>query len=163
MEPKNLKILLGLVIIAAVFAGAFVFSGNRNEASPPDDSSGLIIGNSSIYVAEQAPSRNISVAVVRLEGAGFVVVHEDTSGIPGGVLGVSGVLPAGEIKNPAPIPLSRMTQDGETLYAMLHLDDGDGVFDAAKDKPFLDAVGAGPVMMIIDVSRDAIEPGEVKL
>ena len=77
------------------------------------------------------------------------------------ILGVSGLLPSGETKNTPPIALSGATKDGETLYAMLHLDDGDGAFDAAKDKPAQDKVGGEPVMMIITVSQDTTEPGAI--
>lgn len=168
-----MKVFVIFVIIAAVFVSAILFwdsrgvrpedSASRNEAGSAGDSSGLIIGANAIYVAEQVPSRTFAVEVVRLEKPGFVVVHEDAAGAPGGILGASGALPSGETNNLAPIPLSRLTRDGETLYAMLHLDDGDGVFDAAKDKPALDPLGALPVMMIVTVSAEATEPGAVSL
>lgn len=158
-----MKVLLIFVIIAVVFAGIAFFRGSRDEASPSGDSSGLVIGKNAIYVAELAPSRTLTVTMVRLERPGFVAVHEDAAGVPGRILGVSGRLPAGETDNLTPIPLSRLTRDGETLYAMLHLDDGDGVFDAAKDKPALDPVGAFPMMMITAVSAEATPPGAVSL
>ena len=152
------------VIIVAVVVGAVLFFGGSREGSdPPNDSTGLVIGTNAIYVAEQAPSRTLAVAVVRLEKPGFVVVHEDVAGITGGILGASGLLTAGETNNPASIPLSRLTQDGETLYAMLHLDDGDGIFDSVKDKPALDSVDALPVMMIVTVSVEATEPSAMSL
>lgn len=152
-----------LVIIAAVIGTALFFGGSREKSGSPRDSVGLVIGANAIYVAEQVPSRTLAVAVVRLEKPGFVVIHEDAAGTPGGILGISGALPAGETNNLTPIPLSRLTQDGETLYALLHLDDGDGVFDAIKDKPALDPVGALPMMMIVTVSAEATEPGAVSL
>ncbi|MEK7208263.1 MAG: hypothetical protein AAB699_01805 [Patescibacteria group bacterium] len=160
----NRKILVIFVIITAVVVGAVIFfRGGLEEPGSPRDSAGLVIGANAIYVEEQAPSRTLAVAVVRLEKPGFVLVHEDTSGAPGGILGRSALLPAGETNNLATISLSRLTRDGETLYVMIHLDDGDGVFDAVKDKPALDSVGALPVMMSITVSAEATEPGAVSL
>jgi len=100
--------------------------------------------------------------VVYLENPGFVVIHEDSAGTPGKILGASSLVPAGETKN-VPIALSRATKDGEIIYVMLHLDDGDGKFDAAKDKPALDSVSGEPVMMVVMVSKDAAEAGEVSL
>ncbi|MEK7281070.1 MAG: hypothetical protein AAB037_01800, partial [Chloroflexota bacterium] len=148
------KALVLFVISAAVIVGvAFFFRGGREESGLPLDSGGFVIGANAIYVAEQAPSPTLAVVVVRLEKPGFVVVHEDAAGAPGAILGRSAVLPAGETNNPASIPLSRPTRDGETLYAMLYLDDGDGIFDATKDKPALDPVGALPVMMIVIVGE----------
>ncbi|MBI1888580.1 MAG: hypothetical protein HYS15_01455 [Candidatus Spechtbacteria bacterium] len=155
------------VVITVLIAGVALFLRVRLEESgiPPSSSgsTGLIIGANAIYVAEQAPSKTLTVAVVRLEKPGFVVVHEDVAGAPGGILGASAVLPAGETHNLSAILLSRMTRDGETLYAMLHVDDGDGVFDAGKDKPVLDPVSASPMMMIVTVSAEAVEPGAVSL
>ena len=156
----------------AVFVGAVLFfRGDRKEPTPTGDTSGLIVGRNAIYVAEQAPSRTVLVAVARLEKPGFVVIHEDNAGPlrrsfneaskPGKILGTSGVLPAGETKNLTPIALSRMTKDGETLYAMLHFDDGDGVFDPSKDKPAIDSISKEPVMMIFTVSTDASAPAAV--
>lgn len=161
MKTKTF-LFLGIIII--VVAGAFLFlQDGDKEASPAGDSSGLIVSQNAIYVAEQAPGEGITVSVVHLETPGFVAIHEDVSGVPGKILGMSGLLPAGETKNLPPIALSRATKDGETLYTMLHLDDGDGTFDAAKDKPAQDKVGGSPVMMIFTVSAEAEEPTDVSL
>ena len=160
MKTKNL--LLGVIII--VIVGIFLFLGNSGkEPDSAGDSSGLIISTNAIYAAEQAPGQEFSVAVVYLEKPGFVVVHEDNAGKPGQILSASALLPAGENKNTPPIALPRATKDGETLYAMLHLDNGDGQFDAVKDKPAQDKVGGVPVMMIIGVSQGATEPGAINL
>ncbi len=155
----NTKTLVILVVIVAIALGAvFFFRGGSTRPAPTGDSAGYFIGKTAIYVAEQSPSRTVSVAVVRLEKTGFVAIHEDNAGEPGKILGASGVLPAGETKNLTPIMLSRVTADSETLYAMLHFDDGDGAFDVAKDKPALGSLGGEPVTMIFTVSVGAIEP-----
>ena len=125
------------------------------------NSSGLVVGKNAIYVAEQVPSKAISIAVVRFEAPGFVVIHEDVAGVPGAILGRSSILAAGETESLALIPLSRATKDGEMIHAMLHLDDGDGVFDAGKDDPAEDRIGGKPVTMVVIVSADAVEPGVV--
>ena len=158
--------LVLLAIIVAVIGSGLFFRGGHEESGLPGGSTSLVVGTNAIYVAEQAPSEVLSVAVVRLEKPGFVVVHENALGAPGGILGASGLLVAGETNNPVPIALLRLTRDGETLYAMLHLDDGDGIFDAMKDKPALDPINNLPVMMIVIVSRETretIEPGAVSL
>ena len=152
-----------VIICAVIVAAALFFRGSSEKSGPPGDSAGFVIGANAIYVAEQTPSQTLAVEVVRLKKPGFVVVHEDAAGAPGKILGISSALPAGETNNPASIPLSRLTQNGETLYAMLHLDDGDGVFDTLKDKPALDPVGALPVMMILTVSAEATKPSAVSL
>lgn len=131
------------------------------EARERNKASGLIISDNAIYVTEQMPERRISVSTVQLKKPGFVVIHEDANGTPGKTLGVSHLLPAGETENPPPIVLSRLTEDTETIYAMLHIDNGDGHFDASRDQSAIDPVVGEPVMMIITISKDATFPGVV--
>lgn len=158
----NTKTVISLVIvIIAVGIGAmFLFPRETKEPGLDGNPAGFIFGENAIYVTEQAPSKTVSVAVVRLEKPGFVVIHEDTNGAPAKILGASGLIMAGE-KNFLQVALSRSTVDGETIYAMLHLDDGDRAFDAIKDKPVLDRIGGEPVMTIVTISKDATEPGAV--
>ncbi len=159
----NKNALILFVIIVAVIGGSVFFRDGYEEPDSSRDSAGFIIGTNAIYVAEQVPSETLSIAVVRLEKPGFVVIHEDVTGVPGGILGASELLMEGETNNLASIPLSRLTRDGETLYAMLHLDDGDGIFDAMNDKPALDPINALPVMMIVTVGAEVTEPGAISL
>lgn len=161
MSTKKL-ITLGIVIVIFVVITTFVKSGNRGSGEN-HDSSNLIVGNNAIYVAEQAPGNSILVQVVYLEKPGFVVIHEDASESPGKILGASSLLRKGETKNLPAISLSREIKDGETIYAMLHLDNGDSEFDAKNDKPALDPTSGTPVIMIVSVGKDAAEPGAVNL
>ena len=158
MNKKMLLVLGG--VVTAIIAGAVLLQKNTGQPDTAGDSAGLVVGKNAIYVAEQLPSQTVSIALVLLAKPGFVVVHEDRAGTAGQILGQSAALGAGETKNLS-IALSRSTTDGETLYAMLHFDDGDGVFDVAKDNPVLNSVSSEPVMMIIAVSQDASEPGAI--
>ena len=73
------------------------------------------------------------------------------------------MLTSGESKNLPPIVLTRSTVDGEVVYAMLYIDNGDGTFNAQDDKPALDSLTNQPVMMVVVVSKDAITPGIINL
>ncbi len=157
MRTKTLSVLAIVVVVLGV--AFFLQSGEKTNFS--GDSSGLIVSDNTIYVAEQAPGSSMLVSVVRLEKPGFVVIHEDASGEPGKILGVSNLLPVGETENPPSIALSDATADGETVYAMLHSDNGDGKFDAANDKPVLDTVSGTPMMMVVMISKDATKPGVI--
>ncbi len=158
----NIKILLILLLITIALGITFFFRDGSTRPSSTGDSSALIVGQNAIYVAEQPPSRTVSVAVVRLVKPGFVVIYEVNDGQPRKILGTSGVLPAGETKNLTPITLSRATTDGETLSAMLYIDDGDGTLDESRDQLPLDSLDE-PVMMIFSISLDASEPGAISL
>jgi hypothetical protein len=156
----NMKSFIFILVITVSLGVAFLLLKDIKEFDTDEDSAGFVIGENAIYVVEQMPSRTISAAIVRLEKPGFVVIHEDRNGTPGNILGVSGLLADGET-NSVQITLSRSTLDGETVYAMLHLDDGDKMFDVVKDKPALDRIGGEPVMTIVSVIKDAVEPGAV--
>lgn len=164
MNSKTLLVpallIFGAIVIIILGITLF-FSDSGKKPDYADSPSGLIIGNNAIYAADQMPGYRVSVQVVYLKKPGFVVIYEDSNGAPGKVLGQSSLLAAGETKNLPPIALSRATKDGETIYAMLYFDNKDGKFDAINDKPPLDRVEGKPVMMIVAVSKDAIEPEPV--
>ena len=165
MNTKTILILV-ILIVAAIIGAAFLFpreTGERetSESGVTGESAGLIVKENAIYVAEQAPSNIVSVAVVRLEKPGFVVIHEDANSAPGKILGASGLLMAGETKDSLQIVLSRPTVDEETVYAMLHFDDGDRTFDATQDRSVFDSMTGEPVMMVVVISKGATEPGAV--
>lgn len=83
---------------------------------------------------------------VKLATSGYVVVHSDNGGVPGTVRGVSGLLSAG-VSREVMIELSRASIAGETLWAMLHQDDGDGEFEfPGADTPLRD--DAGEMIMV---------------
>ncbi len=158
---KKTLLIFVILLVAASIGTAFLFPKATRAPDVAEDAAGLMVSENGIYVAEQSPSATVSVALVRFERPGFVVIHEDMSEAPGKILGVSDLVMAGETKDPRDIALSRSTVDGETIYAMLHLDDGDGVFDATKDRPILDPVAGEPTMMIVFISKDAVEPSAV--
>jgi hypothetical protein len=157
----NAKMLLILAAIIGGTGAVFLLQASGEKAVSDGNSSGLIIQGNAIYVGEQQPGQKISVSMARLEKPAFVVIHEDRAGAPGRILGVSVLLHAGHIENPAPIALSRLTKDGETVYAMLYFDDGDRVFDANDDKAVLGPVIGTPMFMIVDISSEAAEPGKI--
>lgn len=157
MKTKTLIIFISFV---AVVVGITVYLRGNNKKAEPQNGSGFFINKNAIYVAEQAPGQIIVVSVVLLEQPSFVVIHEDVSDAPGKILGASNLLPSGETKS-ASVALSRETKNDETVYAMLHLDNGDGKFNAAGDKPVIDPIGNEPVMIVVVVSADAVLPGAV--
>ncbi len=126
-------------------------------------SSGLLLSQNAIYVQDQPPGQTITVTFAALEEAGFVVIHEGKDAGVGAVIGKSNLLLRGETENLPPIVLSRKTLDGETLFAMLHRDNGDKTFNMQEDIPITDSE-ADPLMMQFMIDKEALEqPEEVSL
>jgi hypothetical protein len=64
----------------------------------------------------------VTVAQALSVGPGWVTIHEDAAGSPGAVIGHARIV-SGSHSNVA-VTLERPALDGETLYAMLHVDAG---------------------------------------
>jgi len=113
--------------------------GQGDAAERPGAVSGTILaGEHAIYVRDQAPGFSVAVEMAVFAKDGWVAVHEDAEGAPGNILG-AGRFPAGE--HSGEVELLRATVPGGNYYAMLHEDDGDGVFDFSKDMPVRDTAG----------------------
>lgn len=115
--------------------------GSPTPETTADSGSGARVGLQAIDVADQRPGTTLTIAMVALGAPGFVAIHTDDNGSPGRILAVSVLLPAGDSPN-ATVTLPQATTDGTRLHAMPHRDDGDGVFDAAKDPPLNDTIGS---------------------
>ena len=161
---KARTFLVILAVALLVLDVGLYFSHISGRALQERRSSGLLVAGSALYVAEQLPSKTLAVSFVIMEKPGFIVVHEDKNDAPGNVIGSSIILPRGEQDKLPPIKLSRKTIDGETLYAMLHADNGDGIFNKNQDQPIVDAVTKEPMMMVVVISNDATTgPGIINL
>jgi ribosomal protein L35AE/L33A len=166
----NKSILLIIILgIAIVVAGAVLLLVPAKVETEPDvvtnssdsSSSGLLVGSNAIYVADQKPGDWVSISKIVLGDSGYVVIHEYKDGVPGSILGTSVVFNKGQ-SDGFRILLERATQEGESLFAMLHVDNGDGVFDPAKDAPVKNAQG-DIIMMRFTISSTAEEAGIITL
>ncbi len=159
----NTKFFLFLTLALILVVGIGYYFRYRPFSKTDKTSGGLLLGQNAIYVQNQPPGQNITVSFAALEEAGFVIIHEGQNAQAGGVIGESDLLPGGEVENLPPILLSRKTLDGETLFAMLHRDNGDKTFDAREDVPITDSEGV-PFMMEFMIDKDSLEePGAVSL
>ena len=126
---------------------------NDNNA---DVSPGVIVSDQTLTVVDR-----VTVSQVMSDGPGFVVIREQTSGMIGGILGFAPVS-IGTNLNVA-VDVTRFANDGETLYATLHSDDGDvGVFEFdgggnGLDLPVSDMDGPIAAAFVVAVP-EAIEP-----
>ena len=145
------KKLVGIAVIA-FFAGALVmwFAGGKNarvivvgedanNGAPTTDMTDTIAasisGNVSgtLQVRNQPPGDSVLIDAVILAQNGWVVIHEDRDGQPGNILGARRL--GGGSHTGEQVALLRGTIGGLTYYAILHNEDGDGVFNHTKDLP----------------------------
>lgn len=146
MEPSTgIKawqwIVTAIVIIALIVIGIFVFGGKTDDTTtdtPTGTPTTSVTGVNRIVMTDQYPGNIVNLSSVQFENGGWVVVHRDSTGTPGPVIGQmyfeKGV-------GPGKITVTPPMIEGGTYYAMLHTDDGDKKFDIAKDLPLKDAAG----------------------
>ena len=107
----------------------------------------LLVGGNAIAVNDQSPGSKVGIALVTLAGEGWVVIHDESGGKPGSILGAqrfdAGANQTGSVE------LLRPTEEGKVFYAMLHADDGDRQFDHEKDLPIRDLQGNAILMRFV--------------
>lgn len=143
---KNTYLIVGIIVVILVFI-AFAVVRNKlpqigqftQTASTPapvatEDKEGLVVGN-------HTPAKTAVIDSATLKKSGFVAIFENKNGKPGEVLGVSQLLTAGKHEN-ITVALSRKTVSGESLFAKLYSDNGDGNFELpGPDAPVKDEAG----------------------
>ena len=151
------RTIIGILALIVIAAGAYVFLGDQGTAPEGEGDitvSGMRAEENAVVVMEQQPGTSVTASLVYLASSGFLVIHGDVNGEPGAILGVSSLLQAGE-SSQIVVALSRTTQDGERLHAMLHTDaDAGGTFDASTDTPVQSRLG-GPIEGGFEVSSEA--------
>ncbi|MCB9786648.1 MAG: hypothetical protein H6744_08130 [Deltaproteobacteria bacterium] len=151
-DASNGETLYAMLHTDAGTVGTYEFPG---PDGPVMDGSGAVIAppfvvtvaapvTNAVEVANQGadPIDHVVVAKVTADVDGFIVIHEDDgSGSFGAVIGYSAVS-AGTTSDVA-VDLDRQVVQGETLYAMLHIDAGTaGTYEfPGPDAPATDAAG----------------------
>jgi len=125
------KIWTTVIIILILVGIVYLLLGLKNNTV---EDQGIVVGdNNSLVVGLQNPT---SVAVlireVSLIEPGFIVIHEDLNGQPGKILAVSDLLQPDRYQN---ISIVMDFEAGETYFAMLHQDNGNGQFNQETDLP----------------------------
>ncbi|EKD47075.1 MAG: hypothetical protein ACD_66C00236G0001 [uncultured bacterium] len=122
--------ILGVIIIVILLAGFGLFLAYSPQAEPafgPVELSG-----GSIMVEDQVSEEEIFLAVELVE-PGFVSVHEAMGDAPGAMVAASELLPAGSYDRLLLTPVAPL-MPGQIYITILHMDDGDGLFDLKLDK-----------------------------
>ena len=113
----------------------------------------------SVSVSDQLadPATEVTVDEVVSDGDGFIAIHEASGGTYGDVIGLQVVVDGSQ--SDLTITLDRAALDGETLYAVLHINaDGEGAYEYAADVVVEDVWGE-PIAIPFTVAIKAeIEP-----
>ena len=140
---KKFFIITSAMALALILSGCQLLAPKEEQAPAPlpaADTTGapLVVGTDAIAVSSNG-GVTTTVTFVQLQKAGFVVIHEDSDGEPGQIIGSSNVIRAGTSSGIAII--TKELTPGATYYAILHSDNGDGIFNAALDAPVKDKQG----------------------
>ena len=147
----NKKILAFIIIIALIVIALFAINSvlkkdvEESEVTPEE----VIVP--SVSAPDQAGGMEVFINEVVLLDGGYVAIHREFDGVASTTIGVSGFLPAGTATNFL-ISLDEEVVEGDMLFAMLHVDDGDGLWSIELDTHLNDAGGAviGQTFAIVD-------------
>ena len=144
---KNSMMIIGVIVIIVLAAGA-LFLNNQNksdQSSTTSEKSEEVIKkegvdvidkedgdamekDSSVEVSDQTAGDSVTVDSAYFLASGYIVIHEEADGELGPVIGNSVLYENGTFEN-ITVTLDRTSVEGETLYAMLHDDNGDGEYE----------------------------------
>jgi hypothetical protein len=172
MSPKIwIPVAVIIIVLVVIFAGKdkavdpMVPEENTTDVTSGGASGQFMkLGANAIVVQEQMLGDVVFMSALNIEKAGFVIIHDDMGGKPGDIIGVSKWFAAGNYAN-EDIGTTEKLIDGSTYYAMLHADDGDGVFDPKKDVAVMDSMSGGneAMMAIFSASANASDPRDSQI
>lgn len=139
----NKMILIGtsaMAGLALILLGAGCAGQKKTETAPAsvNTNAAAPVVQNSIVVKDQKPGDEALIDDVSIAKKGYVVVHEEDNGKAGKIIGSSELLNAGETRQ---VVIKMKVHPGLSHAAMLHADNGDGVFDAKLDLPIKDENG----------------------
>lgn len=143
-------VVVGLFLLTMMLVVAIVPEGkeqkpiiNFTHRAMMNTAPAVYNGREHIEAIDQSVMGKVAILSAALKQNGYVVIHKEEKGKPGKIIGVSKMLTPGLYSNSS-LTLTENVMPGEGLVAMLHADNGDGVFSAASDTPMK---GDGMMMM----------------
>ncbi|HEY4479017.1 MAG TPA: hypothetical protein VI981_01505 [Candidatus Paceibacterota bacterium] len=145
---KKLYLFIGILIVIGAF---YLWPHNTSDVDNSADDEGASahrVGSNAILVNNQMPGKNVAIALVALLEDGWVVIHKDSNGKPGQIIGTK-YFKAGESRGF--LELAAPSTSG-TYYAALYSDNGDGRFDVTEDAAIVS--DGEPMMMIFQIGPE---------
>ena len=121
----------------------------------------------SVTLGEQrTDGEEVVIAEVTLPAPGFVAVQREEDGVPGVILGLSGLLPAGTSRDVA-VALDAPAAGAQTLFAVAYIDrDGDGTAGISEgDSPdaVAQALDGGPARASAEITVVRLAPAVLRV
>ncbi|MBT4856997.1 hypothetical protein HON52_02310 [Candidatus Uhrbacteria bacterium] len=126
---KDVLSVIGVVAILILLAAYFAFS----KSAPQIGYKPVDLDGGSILVEDQDATETVTLDA-ELSEPGWITVHFSMSGAPAEVVGVSEYLEAGAYDDMV-INLDEEMTKGWRYITLLHVDNGDQVFDIEDDLP----------------------------
>ena len=140
------KILAGLAVIVIVFSVSYTLVRNY-QINKAISASAFAAVEPLVRVVDQQPfsdgviiENRVYISEVTLKWPGFVAVYENPYDKFGTLVGTSRFLPAGK-RMYVPVDLVKEYQPGQRLYAILHRDTGDTIYNLVQDSTVKDKNG----------------------
>src|SRR3989344_3361418 len=150
-----------ILVLSLFFILGGIFAYQYFSFKTEDTSQVLQVGENIIYVAEQRSGPSVLVDFVSMAKDGYVVIYDNDNGKFGKIIGNSKILPKGESRN-VYVGLIRSVVSGESMFAMLHEDNGDNAFYPTIDVPLRDQDG-NIMYMLFGVDQNASRLGAFNL
>lgn len=123
--------LIIVVLVAAVAILVFNSRGGREISQTPNQETKV---SDEVVTAANPPGDSVTIPKVILSEPGFVMIHKAVGDDSGPIVMTGDLLPAGVSTNVV-VKTGIVTKVGEGYFAMLHVDNGNGVFDNPGTDP----------------------------
>lgn len=148
-DNKGIWLAGAIVVILVVIAAVVFLNQNRQQTTETTSPSPAEIEStteatgqdSSITVSNQSAGNTVIIPTATLIAPGYIVIHEQEAGELGPAIGASELYEAGTYQD-IEVTLDRASVSTETLYGMLHDDDGNAQYEfPGPDAPTVNSLG----------------------
>ena len=166
-----------VIILIVVIGGYFLLKGRYETPAPTQELTPAPLEIKPIPPATQTVitvqdqetvEDQVIIQEVSFKDAGYMVIHLSQDGKPGSVIGNSALFASGTYTNVG-VEVSELQEGENSLFAMVHIDDGDGVYEFPGDdvpakegdtivvKPLTVTKSAGVVMEVREIMVSGTE------
>lgn len=125
---KTIYVALALTAVLLIF-GLYRTNNKTIERSNSPTKESLDL----VETEPVPPGDYVTIPKVILSKPGFVMIHKAEGDYPGEIVMTGDIIPVGESKNV--VVRGVKTKSGESYFAMLHFDDGNGKYDNPSVDP----------------------------